>query len=87
MKKNWDLESIKVALEYAKLCAEQIEKYEFRIESKKQKLKEAELDRFLISVEEEEKILKDMNKLYKKMETKKEELKQQLDFVNKHYSL
>ena len=44
MEKNWNLESIKIALEYASLCSEQIERNKKRIERQEEKLENLKKD-------------------------------------------
>ena len=87
MKKNWDLESIKIALEYASLCSESIEFNKRRIEKQEEKLENLKRDNTLYSVAEEYDIKEVIKKCKKNIDKKKEELKQQLDFVSKQYDL
>ena len=83
MEKNWNLESIKIALEYASLCSEQIERNKRRIERQEEKLENLKRDNSLYSVAEEY----DIKECKINIDKKKEELKQQLDFISKHYNL
>ena len=85
--KNWDLESIKIALEYACLCSEQIERNKRRIERQEKKLENLKKDNSLYSVAEEYDIKEVIKKCKINIDKKKEELKQQLDFVSKQYEL
>ena len=87
MEKNWNLESINIALEYAKLCSEQIERNKKRIEIQEEKLKNLKRDNTLYSVAEEYDIKEVIKKCKINIDKKKEELKQQLDFVSKQYEL
>ena len=87
MEKNWNLESIKIALEYASLCSEQIERNKKRIEKQEEKLKNLKRDNTLYSVAEEYDIKEVIKRCKINIEKKKEELKQQLDFVSKQYEL
>ena len=87
MEKNWNLESIKIALEYAKLCSEQIERNKRRIERQEEKLENLKRDNSLYSVAEEYDIKEVIKKCKINIDKKKEELKQQLDFISKHYDL
>ena len=87
MEKNWNLESINIALEYAKLCSEQIERNKKRIERQEEKLENLKRDNTLYSVAEEYDIKEVIKRCKINIEKKKEELKQQLDFVNRHYDL
>ena len=87
MEKNWNLESIKIALEYASLCSEQIERNKRRIERQEEKLENLKRDNTLYSVAEEYDIKEVIKKCKINIDKKKEELKQQLEFVNRHYDL
>ena len=87
MKKNLDLESIKIALEYASLCSESIERNKRRIERQEKKLENLKRDNTLYSVAEEYDIKEVIKKCKINIDKKKEELKQQLEFVNRHYNL
>ena len=87
MEKNWDLESIKIDLEYASLCSESIERNKKRIERQEEKLKNLKRDNTLYSVAEEYDIKEVIKKCKINIDKKKEELKQQLDFVSKQYEL
>ena len=87
MEKNWNLESIKIALEYASLCSEQIERKKRRIERQEEKLENLKRDNSLYSVAEEYDIKEVIKKCKINIDKKKEELKQQLDFISKHYNL
>ena len=87
MEKNWNLESINIALEYAKLCSEQIERNKRRIERQEEKLENLKRDNSLYSVAEEYDIKEVIKKCKINIDKKKEELKQQLDFVSKQYNL
>ena len=87
MEKNWNLESINIALEYASLCAEQIERNKKRIEREEKKLENLKKDNSLYSVAEEYDIKEVIKRCKINIDKKKEELKQQLDFVSKHYEL
>ena len=84
---NWNLESIKIALEYASLCSEQIERNKKRIEIQEEKLKNLKRDNTLYSVAEEYDIKEVIKKCKINIDKKKEELKQQLDFISKQYEL
>lgn len=85
--KNCDLESIKIALEYASLCSEQIERNKRRIERKEEELENLKRDNTLYSVAEEYDIKEVIKKCKINIDKKKEELKQQLDFISKQYEL
>ena len=85
--KNWDLESIKIALESASLCSESIERNKRRIERQEEKLENLKKDNTLYSVAEEYDIKEVIKKCKINIDKKKEELKQQLDFISKHYNL
>ena len=87
MEKNWNLESIKIALEYASLCSEQIERNKRRIEIQEEKLENLKRDNTLYSVAEEYDIKEVIKRCKINIDKKKEELKQQLDFVSKQYEL
>ena len=87
MEKNWNLESIKIALEYASLCSESIERNKKRIERQEEKLENLKRDNTLYSVAEEYDIKEVIKKCKINIDKKKEELKQQLDFVSKQYEL
>ena len=87
MEKNWNLESIKIALEYASLCSESIERNKRRIEKQEEKLKNLKRDNSLYSVAEEYDIKEVIKRCKINIDKKKEELKQQLDFISKHYNL
>ena len=54
MEKNWNLESINIALEYAKLCSEQIERNKKRIERQEKKLENLKRDNTLYYEGDEE---------------------------------
>ena len=85
--KNCDLESINIALEYAKLCSEQIERNKKRIERQEEKLENLKRDNTLYSVAEEYDIKEVIKRCKINIDKKKEELKQQLDFISKQYNL
>ena len=87
MEKNWNLESIKIALEYASLCSEQIERNKKRIEKQEEKLKNLKRDNTLYSVAEEYDIKEVIKRCKINIEKKKEESKQQLEFISKQYEL
>ena len=85
--KNWDLESIKIALEYASLCSKQIERNKRRIERQEKKLENLKRDNSLYSVAEEYDIKEVIKRCKINIDKKKEELKQQLEFISKQYEL
>ena len=87
MEKNWNLEYIKIALEYASLCSEQIERNKKRIERQEEKLENLKRDNTLYSVAEEYDIKEVIKRCKINIDKKKEELKQQLDFISKQYEL
>ena len=82
-----NLESIKIALEYASLCSERIERNKRRIERQEKKLENLKKDNTLYSVAEEYDIKEVIKKCKINIDKKKKELKQQLDFVSKQYNL
>ena len=87
MEKNWNLESIKIALEYASLCSKQIERNKRRIERQEKKLENLKRDNSLYSVAEEYDIKEVIKRCKINIDKKKEELKQQLEFISKQYEL
>lgn len=87
MNKNLNLEGVKIALDYAQLCVESIERNEMRLKRNKQKLEELKIDNTLYSVAEEYDIKSVIKKCELNIENKKQELKQQLDFIAEKYDL
>ena len=87
MNKNLNLEGVKIALDYAQLCVESTERNEMRLKRNKQKLEELKIDNTLYSVAEEYDIKSVIKKCELNIENKKQELKQQLDFIAEKYDL
>ena len=87
MEKNWNLEPIKISLEYASLCSESIERNKRRIERQEEKLENLKRDNTLYSVAEEYDIKEVIKRCKINIDKKKEELKQQLEFISKQYEL
>ena len=74
-------------MEYASLCSEQIERNKRRIERQEKKLENLKRDNSLYSVAEEYDIKEVIKRCKINIDKKKEELKQQLEFISKQYEL